>query len=247
MFRQKKLSCFGKSMFALVMLAIIIILAPVALAVSLFLVYYYSKNPDESKKKYAIIASIISGLLSLFLVYSVLNDDKTSDAPVEINQLESSEIQTVESVVKEDEIKTEEFKYADNEVVNRFIASYNSFSSSPLVNVHQGNIGTKYFGESFGYWVEMLDAADTDKIVVKLDQTNDTAPEGVAGMKSIFHDVVKAIKPELADNEINTYFEELVNEDSMIEDEFHSLGVKFFPDKELSNGFSRGHIEIREK
>ena len=68
------------------------------------------------------------------------------------------------------------------------------------------------------------------------------------GMKEVFHDVIKAIISDAADKDITSYFDNLVNNEYMVTEEaFNKLEIIFLPDKELSKGQSRGHIEIRSK
>lgn len=138
----------------------------------------------------------------------------------------------------------EEIKYAADEVVNKFIIDYNSFSNSPIVDIEKGNIRTKYYGTTYGYWIEMIHANDTDKIAVSIGKTNENANVGMDGMKEVFHDVIKAITPDLSDEDINDYFDNLIgNEYRVTEEAFHQFEVSFFPDREQN----RGHIEIRSK
>ncbi|EPR92234.1 hypothetical protein M058_01655 [Streptococcus mitis 17/34] len=92
--------------------------------------------------------------------------------------------------------------------------------------------------------MELLHANDTDKINVTINQTNENSESGVAGMKEVFHDIVKSIESSLSDDEINNYFDNLVSNETLTDSKLASLKIELVPDKELSNGHSRGHIKV---
>lgn len=138
----------------------------------------------------------------------------------------------------------DKLKYADDVVVNNFIKSYNSFSSSPIVNIKKGNIKTKYFGETYSYYIEMLDANDTNKIDVTINKANENASIGMKEMKKVFHDVIKAIDSDINGEDIDRYFDDLIrSEDTVTKKSFNHFEILFVPD---SNSV-RGHINIRFK
>lgn len=129
-----------------------------------------------------------------------------------------------------------------DEVVKEFINNYNEYSESPFENTEKGNIRTKYYTHSYGYRFELLHASDTDKINVTIEPATST---GVVGMKDAFYGVVKAIEPSLPDDDIYTYFDQLVSNEYMVTDDpFSTMLIYYFPDKELSSGYSWGHIEV---
>lgn len=92
--------------------------------------------------------------------------------------------------------------------------------------------------------MELLHANDTDKINVTINQTNENSESGVAGMKEVFHDIVKSIESSLSDDEINNYFDNLVSNETLTDSKLGSLKIELVPDKELSNGHSRGYIKV---
>ena len=176
-----------------------------------------------------------------------------SDAPteasteaVEENVAENkAEIQDTEETSSTEKPAEQEEKYVDDEVVNAFIAEYNAISESPFDDVTKGNIRTKFFVHSYGYYLELLHANDTDNINVTITETNDTADAGVSGMRDVFHDCVAVIDKNVSDDEIYEFFDSLVSQEYMAEDTIGDVAVKYFPDKELSSGHSRGHIELK--
>lgn len=166
----------------------------------------------------------------------------------EINVKSKPATEELDKTKNNSEEKVKETEYAKDKVVNNFIANYNSFSNSPIINIKKGYIRTKYFGETYGYTVEMLNANDTNKIDVTINKTSETLDIGMEGMKEVFHDIIKAIMSDANDEDINNYFDKLVSNEYMVTEEaFNNLEIKFFPDKELSKGKSIGHIGIRAK
>lgn len=159
----------------------------------------------------------------------------TSEASVETKNVPSK---------KETSSEKTNSKYVDDRIINEFINSYNQHSNSPLENIKKGNINIKYFASSYGYYLELLHANDTDKINVTINQTNENSESGVAGMKEVFHDIVKSIESSLSDDEINNYFDNLVSNETLTDSKLGSLKIELVPDNELINGYSRGHIKV---
>ena len=171
--------------------------------------------------------------------------DISSETTKENSKQEESAETTKDSSKKETENPEKTVtKYVDDKVVNAFINDYNSKSNSSLEDIKKGNIKTKYFATSYGYYLELLHANDTDKINVTINQTNENSASGVAGMKEVFRDIVKSIEPSLTDDEINSYFDKLVSNEAITDSNLASLIIKYVPDKELSYGHSRGHIKV---
>ena len=172
----------------------------------------------------------------LLRAYTVKKDVKTTSE-------ESVETKNEPSKKETSSEKTNS-KYVDDRIINDFINSYNQNSNSPLENIKKGNIKIKYFASSYGYYLELLHANDTDKINVTINQTNENSASGVAGMKEVFRDIVKSIETSLTDDEINSYFDNLVSNEAITDSNLASLIMKYVPDKELSHGHSRGHIKV---
>ena len=167
---------------------------------------------------------------------------KSSDVNVDTTTVNVDE--TTESSKNESSGEKTTPKFVDDKVVNDFINDYNSKSNSSLEDIKKGNIKTKYFATSYGYYLELLHANDTDKINVTINQTNENSASGVAGMKEVFRDIVKSIETSLTDDEINSYFDNLVSNEAITDSNLASLIIKYVPDKELSHGHSRGHIKV---
>ena len=98
---------------------------------------------------------------------------KSSDVNVDTTTVKVDE--TTESSKNESIVEKKTPKLADDKVVNDFINNYNDISKSPLENIKKGNIKIKYFATSYGYYLELLHANDTDKINVTINQTNENS------------------------------------------------------------------------
>ena len=189
-----------------------------------------------SKINLKLIFGIIFISFILLSACAVKKDVKTnSEASVETKN---------ESSKKETSSDKTNSKYVDDRIINEFINSYNQRSNSPLENIKKGNIKIKYFASSYGYYLELLHANDTDKINVTINQTNENSESGVVGMKEVFHDIVKSIESSLSDVEINNYFDNLMSNEIKTGSNLGTLKIEYIPDKELSNGYSRGHIKV---
>lgn len=198
------------------------------------------KNTWDIKVKLAV--TVIFWIV--ILVWGSTNkNSSTTDTNSQVNN-EASD--TEETFLENTQSKTES-QIVEDEVVNDFINRYNAISKSPLENIKKGNIRTKYFADSYGYYLELLNSNATNKIAVTINETNETADDGVAGMKDVFHDVMKVIDETRTDDEINSYFNDLISNKYLTEDSFGTIDIVYSPDLELSNGHSRGHIRVDAK
>ena len=142
----------------------------------------------------------------------------------------------------------------DDSVVNHFIISYNSISSSPFTDIKEGNIRTKYYAYSYTYYFELQHSDDTDNIDITINETNENSEEGIKGMKNAFEDTIHALNPSLSSKEIDGYFNNLVDGNLSFDSYIHNnlevnqeldgIAVAYSPDADLSYGHSRGHITI---
>ena len=140
---------------------------------------------------------------------------------------------------------TDTVAITDDAVVNDFILAYNEISQSPIESAEKGNIRTKYFAYSHGYYLELLNANDTGKIHVTINETNENASEGTAGMRDVFREVVLTCDPTLSAAEIDALFESLHAGDAIADGSaLGTVMIDYVPDTELSGGHSRGHIAI---
>lgn len=188
------------------------------------------------------VKRIVCLAICLLMVFSLVacggSSDNDSTSPSSNEEKTAVEENTAEPT-------EEAVVYAEDEVVNQFIADYNAITQSEFTDISKGNIRTKYFAYSYGYYCELLNSNATNKINVTINETNENADIGVSGMRDIFHDVAITIDLSLSDEEVYAHFDELASSEYMKEgDVLGSMVILYVPDKELSSGHSRGHIEI---
>lgn len=124
-----------------------------------------------------------------------------------------SQESTTLPIVSADPVQSEEpepeekpLVYAEDKVVNQFIDDYNKITSSPITNIKKGNIRTKYYFDSYGFVLQIINA--TDALAGHTEVSiNGNMEAQVPEMKDVFHDVVKVLDPDLSDEEINTFFD----------------------------------------
>lgn len=184
----------------------------------------------------------------IFLAIGAANKESTAtptSPPTSIEQSNKAETVVEEPAPTEE---PEPVLYEEDEVVNQFLTNYNAISNSPFEDLSRGNIRQKVHGHSYGYWCTLLHAADTNKILVTIDETDDNASVGVSGMRDVFRDVVVSIDPSLSDEEIYAYFDKMM-ELGGFKEEGPILGnteISYSPDVDLSWGRSRGYIKVGE-
>ena len=99
------------------------------------------KNISKTKKVIiAIAVLILTGIIGSF------GSKKTDN--IDTEKLKQSENNLTAEETKE---KNHQEKFADDEIVNDFIISYNKISASPFTDIEKGNIKTKYHALSDGY------------------------------------------------------------------------------------------------
>lgn len=188
------------------------------------------------------IICVIMSLLMVFLLVACGSSSNNSENQTSADESTYTEEKEAENTVVP---KEEVVVYAEDDVVNQFIADYNSISQSQFTDIKKGNIRTKYFAYSYGYYCELLNSSATKKIHISITETNENADLGVSGMRDIFHDIAITIDPTLSDEEVYDHFDALHSDGYMKEgDVLGSMVILFVPDKDLSGGHSRGHIEI---
>lgn len=204
-------------------------------------------NTPQQMKIWRALPAVLLFCLMILCSSCSYNDEQAPET-VDVAQGSADDTAGEDSSEEIQTPKTESgVAFVEDNVVDAFITNFNSISSYPLENIEKGNINTKYNAISNGYYFEMLHANDTDKISVSISQTNGTAPAGVSGMKSTFIDVVRTIDASVAENDISSFFDSLLTGGIIVEKaELGKTLIDFVPDKELSNGHSRGHIVVAE-
>lgn len=198
---------------------------------------------DKLKKGVKITIIIIAFLAYLLLGYTgASNQSSTTDTvpnDIEINSDSNSEKGTTALV-----ISVAANEYAEDDVVNGFIKSYNEIAQNPLTKIEKGNIRTKYHAACAGYWLELLHANDTQAILVTINETDESAEQGVAGMKAVFHDIVKTIDPSILEEKIASYFENMLSGEGFLDQEFGRTKISYGPDVHTNEYHQRGFIKV---
>ena len=205
------------------------------------------KNEKMDKKvRYGIIAAgWIVYLLIAFAYGGSNNQKKDADTGSSSSTVTAVQSSGSSAASGDSSASSEADGPTKDSVVNEFIASYNAISASPIESTEQGNIRTKYFTYSYGYYLELLHANDTDKIVVKINETNENADVGVPGMRDVFHDAAKAIDPSLTDDDIYGFFDRACEDPANRGDQvLGSIAIFWSHDVDLSSGHSRGRIDL---
>ena len=97
--------------------------------------------------------------------------------------------------------------YVEDEVVNQFMIDYDRITNSPIENISKGNIRTKYYFETYGFSVEIINATNVEAGYTSVS-INGNMDSHVPEMREVFHDVVKTLDPGLSDEEIYSFFDE---------------------------------------
>ncbi len=132
-------------------------------------------------------------------------------------------------------------QYVNNQVINDFINSYNNSIESPLENIDNSSRRYRCTAETKGYYIVMEDLEEDFRI--NIDQTNDTASLGTAGMKDIFADFATVLSGTVSREEAYTYFDEAMSVGRANPDGLGNLDITIYRDTDIS----RGHIQMQKK
>lgn len=212
-------------------------------------------NDKHPRKPKRLITVVIAAIIVFGLIRAIGNSSEST--PIESTSTQAQEASqsattsedngesTVESKSDSSETSPEttvEESYADDAVVNRFITDYNAYSSSPIVDIRQGNIRTKYYGRTYDRQIEVINGSDG---MIHVTVSASVNYPDMADLREAFSDVVHVIDPNLTDDEIYAAYDAVVQGGYRVEDS--QLGIVHFtwcPTVELSKGLSLGHFEI---
>lgn len=157
---------------------------------------------------------------------------------------ETEEVQDADNTENSEitENTEEESKFCDDKIIDAFIKQLNTLVDDPIVSVESTSRKYRATTEYQGYFIEFSDLSGT--LEIHINETNDTADLGVGGMRDVFSGIVKTYDSMLGDDEINAMFDELVSSEYMKETKINDIDITVWPDKELSNGHNRGHIDL---
>ena len=208
------------------------------------------KKDMKPAVKYGIIA--VAWLL--FFVIGMSGNSETdvpqTDTPPSYNESVQGD-QTTDNLTENNDTTStdgaeETVIYAEDKVVNRFIAEFNQNSAYEITDISKGNIRTKYFGYANGRYLEMINANGAGAEAFCLTINGGQEATDKQTMYEVFREAVKILDPSITDEMIDTALAEFDNKDVLIEGYVlgDSITVTYVPTKELSYGKNPCRIDI---
>lgn len=197
---------------------------------------------------------ICSVLLMCTLLFVGCGSDNTETKEVGETKVETTD--NTDTMAKESETVTEEpkeVKYADDKVVNQFIIDFAETAGYEFTDIKKGNIRTKYHCYANDIYVELLNATENAAETFNISYA-------FSSQIPAFRDLTDEEKYEFltdclktlgaTDEEISRTIDDLTvnNEGDYMKEDYEvnsSITLLYVPTKELSNGKSIGHIEIK--
>ena len=127
-------------------------------------------------------------------------------------------------------------------IVNSFFVAYNAIAESPIdaTEIEKGNIKTKALVYIDDFSMEVINAADFLSVSISVAPENEDTK-----LLSIFSSCIKAMYPNVADDEISTAWNAIHETGYMVEDyDFNGIKITYVPSKELSWGTSALRIDL---
>lgn len=187
----------------------------------------------------------------VFLVACGTTDNEVSSKEETSNTTNVSEVQSEETETQEQEAQSTEvveeteavMKYFETDViVNNFFVAYNAIAESPIdvTEIEKGNIKTKALVYIDDFSMEVINATDFLSVSISVDPENEDTK-----LLSIFSSCIKAMYPNVTDDEISTAWNAIHETGYMVEDyDFNGIKITYVPSKELSWGTSALRIDI---
>lgn len=139
--------------------------------------------------------------------------------------------------------KSEETLYASDEVINRFISSFNNSAQTKMINIRQGNIRTKYLASANDCYIEMINSSNGFYISINGGTTEETKQK----MFSVVVEMIKVLEPSLSDEKIDSIINQISNEKYMVKNQNISQNIiieTYVPIVELSYGKSNCRVDL---
>ena len=192
-----------------------------------------------------LIALVLALSCVLGLAGCETTDNEVSSKDETSNATKASEVQCEEAETQEQETQSTEvvMEYFETDlIVNNFFVAYNAIAESPIAatEIEKGNIKTKALVYIDDFSMEVINAADFLSVSISV------APENEATkLLSIFSSCIKAMYPNVADDEISTAWNAIHKTGYMVEDyDFNGIKITYVPSKELSWGTSALRIDL---
>lgn len=177
---------------------------------------------------FAVVVSVIALAFSVNVIITCINR-ASSDS---IETISSTTVSDVTAIATS-ESKAELPLLAEDEIVNKFINEYNNVSSHQMTGVSKGNIRTKYFANSEGCYIEMLNATDMTAGVFEVTINGKEGEEDK--IFKVFQNSAKVLDASLTDEQIDTAINELSKSEFMQTDYvLGKLVIDYYPYNEVS-------------
>lgn len=178
---------------------------------------------------------ILGICFSVFLVACGTTDNEVSSKDETSNTTNVSEVQSEETEVV--------MKYFETDlIVNNFFVAYNAIAESPIdvTEIEIGNTKTKALVYIDDFSMEVINATDFLSVSISVDPENEDTK-----LLSIFSSCIKAMYPNVTDDEISTAWNAIHETGYMVEDyDFNGIKITYVPSKELSWGTSALRIDL---
>lgn len=196
--------------------------------------------------KYGIIA--VAWIIYILIGFSGANQNQTkstSKNSTEITNTYHNVAENIEDKTKASEAIPEEKFYAGDDVVNYFIADYNSKEEIKITNIEKGNIRQKAYAYIGDVYIEMLDSYGAYAENYNMSIYGGNTAEATDDMFDVFRKVAKVLEPNLTENQIDEAVSSWRSSDVLVEDgTLGELTITYVPSKELSTGRNDSRIDV---
>lgn len=156
-----------------------------------------------------------------------------------------TETETIEITETAEPAQTPETVYAKDKVINDFIKTFNETKDYTFEDISETSRKTHYTAYLDGYFIDLENLSE--KLRVNINETNDNYEADVNGMRDIFIDVVSVMDTSISNDEITSFIDGIISGTSNALDvQLGTLTVSVYKNQMLSNGLSRGHIQIQQ-
>lgn len=204
------------------------------------------KKNMKSAIKYGIIA--VAWIIYILIGFSGASENQTkgtSKNSTELTNTDQNKVENIEDETEVDEAIPEEKFYEGDDVVNYFIADYNSKEEVQITNIEKGNIRQKAYAYIGDVYIEMLDSYSAAAENYNMSIYGGNTDEATNDMFEVFRKVAKVLDPNLSEDQIDEAISSWRSGDVLVEDgTLGELTITYVPSKELSTGRNDSRIDV---
>lgn len=142
-------------------------------------------------------------------------------------------------------VETQETVYAKDNVINGFIKTFNESKDYGFEDIKETSKRNHYTAYLGGYYIDLENLSE--KLRVSINETNDNYEADVNGMRDIFIDLVSVMDASIPSDEIISFIDGIISgSGNALNTQLGGLTISVYKNQELSNGLSRGHIQIEQ-